>query len=67
MTINYADSTIDHFDLYNFYYGCTINQEASVVGVPTSCVITGTGYADDQATKQVAKQSFTLRKCNRPL
>ncbi|KAF1938020.1 hypothetical protein EJ02DRAFT_475098, partial [Clathrospora elynae] len=30
MTVNYADSTMDHFDLLSFYYGCTLSTEAPV-------------------------------------
>ncbi|KAF1945090.1 hypothetical protein EJ02DRAFT_370332 [Clathrospora elynae] len=60
MTVNYADSTIDSFDLYSFYYGCTLNTQASLLGVPTSCNITVTGYADDQATNQLAKKTFNF-------
>jgi hypothetical protein len=58
MTTNYGDSTIDHFDLYSFYYGCALSAQASVLGVPQSCTISIKGYADDQATKLVAEQSF---------
>lgn len=58
MMTNYADSTIDHFDLKSFYYGCSASTQASVAAVPTSCTVTIKGYADDGAQKLVATQDF---------
>ncbi|KAF2639666.1 hypothetical protein P280DRAFT_44758 [Massarina eburnea CBS 473.64] len=58
MTVDYADSTIDHFDLKSFYYGCAVGSEVSVVGVPLACTVTVKGYADTQKTKLTASQSF---------
>ncbi|KAJ4367705.1 hypothetical protein N0V86_009826 [Didymella sp. IMI 355093] len=61
MTVNYADSTIDHFSLHSFYYGCSAATQASVAGVPLSCTVTIKGYADDQAQQLVASQSFDFK------
>jgi hypothetical protein len=58
MTVNYADSTIDHFDLYSFYYACVLATEASVAAKPQSCTLTIKGYRDDAAKELVAQQSF---------
>ncbi|KAF9701116.1 hypothetical protein EKO04_001165 [Ascochyta lentis] len=60
MMANYPDSTIDHFDLKSFYYGCSAATQASVAGLPLSCTITIKGYADDKAQKLVATQSFAF-------
>ncbi|KAF2028332.1 hypothetical protein EK21DRAFT_90750 [Setomelanomma holmii] len=60
MTTNYADSTIDHFDLHSFYFGCALGTQASVLGVPQSCTVSIKGYEDDQATKLVTEQSFSF-------
>lgn len=58
MTVNYPDSTIDHFDLNSFYYGCALSTQASVAGVPVSCTISIKGYSDDAGKQLVAEQSF---------
>jgi hypothetical protein len=61
MMANYPDSTIDHFDLKSFYYACALASQASVVGVPQACTITIKGYADDNAQKLMATQSFSYK------
>lgn len=58
MTVNYADSTIDHFDLSSFYYACVYATEASIAAKPQSCTLTIRGYKDDAAKQLVAEQSF---------
>ena len=58
MTTTYADSTIDHFDLKSFYYGCSLGTQASVLGVPQSCTVSIKGYKDELAQELVAEQSF---------
>jgi hypothetical protein len=58
MMTNYDDSTVDHFDLESFYYGCAVASQASIVGVPFSCDITIKGYADDAGTQQVAEEKY---------
>ncbi|KAJ4345088.1 hypothetical protein N0V95_005935 [Ascochyta clinopodiicola] len=60
MMANYADSTIDHFDLKSFYYGCAAAAQVSVAGLPLSCTISIKGYADDKAQQLVATQSFVF-------
>lgn len=60
MMTNYADSTVDHFDLKSFYYGCSSASQASVAAVPVSCTVTIKGYADDAARQLVATQSFAF-------
>ena len=57
MVTNYADSTVDHFDLFSFYYGCSSSTQGSAAALPAACVITVKGYADDAATNLVASQS----------
>lgn len=61
MTVNYADSTVDHFDLKSFYYGCALGSEESVAGVPSPCTITVRGYSDDDGEDLVATQSFDYK------
>jgi hypothetical protein len=58
MMTNYEDSTIDHFDLQSFYYGCVVASQASIIGVPVSCTVSIKGYTDDAAQHLVASQSF---------
>lgn len=58
MTVNYADSTIDHFDLKSFYFACAVGAEASAAGAPLACKVTVTGKAKDGSVK--AKQSFSF-------
>lgn len=64
MSVNYADSAIDHFDLKSFYYGCAVGTQLTVIGVPTSCKITITGYSDIAATQKVAEQTFEFKTGN---
>jgi hypothetical protein len=61
MTVNYADSTVDHFDLKSFYYGCALGSEASVAGVPLPCMITVRGYSDYNGEDLVATQNFDYK------
>ncbi|KAF3046784.1 hypothetical protein E8E11_009308 [Didymella keratinophila] len=61
MTVNYADSTIDHFSLKSFYYGCSSASQASVAALPVSCTVSIKGYADDKATQLIASQSFDFK------
>jgi len=61
MTVNYADSTVDHFDLKSFYYGCALGSEASVAGVPLPCTITVRGYSDYNGEDLVATQNFDYK------
>lgn len=61
MTVNYADSTVDHFDLKSFYYGCALASQASVAGVPLSCTIMVRGYSDDNGENLVATQNFDYK------
>ena len=58
MTVNYADSTVDHFSLKSFYYGCSSATQVSIAAKPLSCTISIKGYADDKATQLLASQSF---------
>ncbi|KAF2674293.1 hypothetical protein BT63DRAFT_6662 [Microthyrium microscopicum] len=46
MTTVYPDSTIDHFDLYSFYYACSSATQTSLLGLPLSCTITASAYTD---------------------
>lgn len=61
MRVNYADSTIDHFDLKSFYYGCVVASQVSLLGIPTACTITVTAYSDADGANQVATQSFNYK------
>jgi len=61
MTVNYADSTIDHFSRKSFCYGCSSATQASVAALPVSCTVSIKGYADDKATQLVASQSFDFK------
>lgn len=60
MTVNYPDSTIDHFDLKSFYYGCVVGSQESVVGVLQSCTVTIKGYSDFDGKNEVAEQEFSF-------
>ncbi|KAF2818889.1 hypothetical protein CC86DRAFT_151947 [Ophiobolus disseminans] len=60
MTVTYADSTIDRFDLHSFFYGCALGTQVSVLGVPQSCTISIKGYKDELARELVAEQSFSF-------
>jgi len=59
MTVNYEDSTIDHFDLRSFYYGCAAGLQNGAASLPLTCTVTATGK--NRAGKQVAKQSFKFQ------
>lgn len=59
MTVNYAESTIDSFDLTSFFYGCTVAAQVSVVGLPRTCTITIKGYFNDAATQLAGTHTFT--------
>jgi hypothetical protein len=56
MTVNYADSTIDHFNLESFYYGCVTGLEESITAVVVSCTVTVTGK--DMDGNVINTQSF---------
>jgi hypothetical protein len=42
----YIEATGDttYFDLKSFYFGCAVDTVTGLVGVPTACTITATGY-----------------------
>jgi hypothetical protein len=56
MTVDYEDSTIDHFDLNSFYYGCVTGLEESATAVVISCTVTVTGK--DKNGDTIKQQSF---------
>ncbi|KAK3080511.1 hypothetical protein LTS18_000649 [Coniosporium uncinatum] len=59
MTVNYQDSTVDHFDLRSFYFGCAAGLQNGAVSLPLTCTVTATGK--DRKGKQVARQSFKFQ------
>ncbi|ORY18544.1 hypothetical protein BCR34DRAFT_596133 [Clohesyomyces aquaticus] len=63
MTVYYADSTIEYFDLNPFYYACARGTDASIVGNPTSCTITAEGYFTSNGSDkdEAASESFSYK------
>lgn len=58
MLAKYSASTIEYFDLHEFYYGCTVATQISVAAVPIACTVTVKGYADAAGKKLVTSQDF---------
>jgi hypothetical protein len=59
MTVNYADSTIDNFDLFSFYFGCATNLANDITQIVETCLVTVTGK--DKNGKVIKKQSFAFK------
>jgi hypothetical protein len=57
-SISSTGTSIDHFDLNSFYFGCALSTVTSVIGVPASCTITVKGYTDDAGTQLAGQQDF---------
>lgn len=55
---NYPSSTIEYFDLHEFWYGCTVAAQISVAAVPVSCTITVKGYSDSAGKTLASSQEF---------
>jgi hypothetical protein len=60
MITTYDDSTVDHFDMKSFYYGCVLATKASIASVPISCTITIKGYYDNEATQLAGQQNYNF-------
>lgn len=57
-SISSTGTSIDHFDLNSFYFGCALGTVVSVAGVPASCTITVRGFTDDAGTQLAAQEDF---------
>jgi hypothetical protein len=60
MTVNYSDSTIDHFDLKSFFFGCVLATQVSILGKPISCTVTVKGYKDVGKKELAGSQTFSF-------
>ncbi|KAH4171472.1 hypothetical protein HBI55_052580, partial [Parastagonospora nodorum] len=60
MSVTYAGSVVNTFDLTSFFYGCALPIPLGFVAVPTTCKITIKGYTDDAATISVGEQTFSF-------
>ena len=56
MTVRYAGSQVDSFDLKEFYYGCALATKQSLVTLPTSCSIIVQGFAQGSTTPKATKE-----------
>ena len=58
MTTVYQDTTIDHFDLSSFFFGCVVGLDNGQADPAISCTVTATCV--NPAGKTVASQSFNF-------
>ncbi|KAJ8112452.1 hypothetical protein OPT61_g5179 [Boeremia exigua] len=63
LTVNYASSNIESFQLDSFYFGCVIQLANGVTAIPSACKINVTGYKGTDnnvaAGQQVCSQSYS--------
>jgi len=60
MSVTYAGSIVNTFDLTSFFYGCALPVPTGILAVPATCKITIRGYVDNAATISVGEQTFSF-------